>query len=171
MRAYSTPESAVNGEITKLAIVECFVSIAIYIAIGYYRHTFFHYAWAVAVAPLMLFRTEESSVWGLDVMGRFLAWVEGWGEYALFFSLLLAAPAGLAVRLLATVYWLLRRPVYTLSEVPRNWIRQSLCTDFHHVPEMLPLEAAKGDESKVPKYSDLVASIRREERIGPRILL
>ncbi len=167
MRAYSTPESAVNGEITKLAIVECFVAIAIYIAIGYYRHTFFHYAWAVAVAPLMLFRTEQSSLWGLELMGRFVAW--GRDKTWVLFVVLLA-PVGLIVRLLATVYWLLRRPGYTLSEVPSNWIRQSLCTDFHHAPELLPLEAAKGDASKIPTFSDLVDTFRTQESTGWKIV-
>lgn len=58
MRTYSTPQSALNGEITKLAIIECVVSVAIYVSIGMYFGTFRYLAVAVVFAPLMLFRTE-----------------------------------------------------------------------------------------------------------------
>ena len=163
MRTFSTPESALKGEITKLAIVECIISIAIYVAIGYYRHTFSHYAWAAAIAPLLLFRTDESSLWGLDLFGRFLDAVRRIPDpVGVFLTLILVPIAAFTIRVIATAYWLLRRPVHTISEMPRNWIRQALCTDFHHPPEMLPLEAAKGDEDKVPVLSELLSAIRRE---------
>ena len=71
MRFHSTPESALNGEITKLAIIECIASVALYLAIGFYFGTFRYLAMAVIVAPLMLLRTEESSEWGLDAFERF----------------------------------------------------------------------------------------------------
>ncbi|MDQ1558103.1 MAG: hypothetical protein QOD32_1163, partial [Pyrinomonadaceae bacterium] len=32
MRTYSTPQSALNGEITKLAILECVASAALYVS-------------------------------------------------------------------------------------------------------------------------------------------
>ena len=64
MRFHSTPQSVLDGEITKLAIIECVIAVALYVGIGLYFDTFSHYAVAVAVAPLMLFRTEASSIWG-----------------------------------------------------------------------------------------------------------
>jgi hypothetical protein len=60
MRFHSTPESAHNLEITKLAIFETVASLALYLVIGFYLGTFQHLALAVLVAPLMLFRTNDS---------------------------------------------------------------------------------------------------------------
>jgi hypothetical protein len=144
--------------------VECVISIAIYIGIGYYRHTLFHYAWAVAVAPLLLLRTDKSSDWGLDLDGRILrhlfAALESMNPVARPIvapvAYALMAVAGLTIRVVATVYWLLRRPVYTVSEMPRNWVRQALCTDFHHPPEILPMEAVKGDMDLPPRLRQTV---------------
>src|SRR5690349_131319 len=67
MRTYSTPESALNQEITKLAIIETVVAVTLYIGIAIYFGTFKHLAVAVVVAPLMLFRTEASAEWGFKV--------------------------------------------------------------------------------------------------------
>ena len=61
MRSYSTPQSAVNLEITKLAIIESAASVALYVCIALYFGTFRYLATAVVVAPLMLFRTEASA--------------------------------------------------------------------------------------------------------------
>jgi hypothetical protein len=65
MRFNSTPESALNMEITKLAIIETVAAIALYIGIGAYFGTFRYLA--VTVAPLLLFRTEKSAEWGFKV--------------------------------------------------------------------------------------------------------
>ena len=70
MRFHSTPESALNGEITKLAIIECIASVAIYLAIGFYFGTFRYLAMAVVVAPLMLLRTDASSDWWAGYYGE-----------------------------------------------------------------------------------------------------
>jgi len=77
MRFHSTPESALNGEITKLAIIECIASVAIYLAIGFYFGTFRYLAMAVVVAPLMLLRTDASSDWGLDIIDRYANFLRG----------------------------------------------------------------------------------------------
>ena len=71
MRSHSTPESALNLEITKLAIVETAVSLALYIGAGFYLGTFQYLTLAVLVAPLMLLRTERSTDWALRVYWRF----------------------------------------------------------------------------------------------------
>jgi hypothetical protein len=68
MRFHSTPESAENLEITKLAIIETVLSIAIYVCSGLYLGTFKYLALAVFFAPLMLFRTKGSAEWGLTVL-------------------------------------------------------------------------------------------------------
>src|SRR5260370_33561510 len=94
----------------------------------------------------MLFRSEQLSLWGLDVFRRFVHWGDRLGAWAFRMNVLPAPFVGFAVRLIATVYWLLRQPISTLTEMPGNWIRQSLCTDFLHPAELLPLEAAKGND-------------------------
>ncbi len=71
MRFHSTPESVQNGEITILAIIECVASVTLYLVLGFYIRTFRHLAWAVVVAPLMLFRTKQSVVWGLDSYSKY----------------------------------------------------------------------------------------------------
>ena len=67
MLFHSTPQSVLNREITKVAIIECVIAVAVYTAIGLYFDTYRHYAVAVAVAPLMLFRTEASTVSGINI--------------------------------------------------------------------------------------------------------
>jgi len=42
-----------------------------------------------------------------------------------------------------------------LGEVPRNWLRQAICTDFFHPPEILPLEAARGDRNKIFVFAEI----------------
>jgi hypothetical protein len=168
-RAYSTPESALNGEITWLAIGECGISIAIYVGIGYYRHTFSHYAWAIAIAPLLLFRTDESSMWALDRFGRF---IERFRDAPLFQGILLVILTpfvGIAIRVTSTVYWLAKQPLPTISQMPTNWIRQSLCVDFCHTPEILPLEAAKGDPGKVVTFSEILSILKSRRSLLRRI--
>jgi hypothetical protein len=77
MRFHSTPQSALNGEITKLAIIECVLSIALYLWIGVHFKTFRHLAVAVIAAPLMLFRTEASADWGLAVYAQIVEKLKG----------------------------------------------------------------------------------------------
>ena len=165
MRTHSTPESAVRGEITKLAIVECFVAVALYLSIGVVRGTFHHFALAVAIAPLMLFRTDTSAEWGLKIYGQALAHMDHLPRPLDFLSMLVLGPiVGVAIRVVATLYWAVRTPVQTLKAMPQNWVRQSLCTDLLHPPEILPLEALLGDATKVPTFKALVELLREEER-------
>ena len=70
MRFHSTPESALNLEITKLAIIETLVSVGLYVGIGIYFGTFRYLALAILIAPLMLFRTKISTEWGLAAADR-----------------------------------------------------------------------------------------------------
>src|ERR1700694_4681092 len=53
------------------------------------------------------------------------------------------AMAGPVFRIAATLYWAVRRPLKTLRRTPQNWLRQSLCTDFFHPPEIVPMDAAR----------------------------
>jgi len=177
MRFHSTPESALNGEITKLAIIECFVSVAIYMAIGLYLGTFRWLAMAVVVAPLMLFRTEASSDWGLRVYERYSLAIsarekrrsDSFGTGVLF---IIEGPigvpiAGIFIRIIAALYWAVRTPLKTVSEMPQNWLRQALCTDFLHAPEILPLEASKGERLAMPTFARVLGAIGSSKTWGP----
>jgi hypothetical protein len=78
--------------------------------------------------------------------------------------------SGVVIRIVATVFWAIRRPLYTLQETPHNWLRQTVCTDFAHVPEVVPLDAIRGDEFNVPTFADYVQNLREGEPAG-RIFL
>jgi hypothetical protein len=160
MRNYSTPESALNLEITKLAIFECIVAVALYVGIGLYLGSFKNLAIAVVFAPLMLFRTEASAVWGLGLFSKILWRMEPWPDWLKMPLALIFLPLiGVGIRVISTVYWAMRRPLYTLQETPHNWLRQTVCTDFAHVPEIVPLEAIRGDEFKVPTFARVIEAL------------
>lgn len=156
MRTFSTPQSALDGEITKLAIVECVLAVALYVGISIYLGTFKYLALAVVVAPLMLFRTKMSAERGVKVYGKFLDrigyLVLSAGRFRKPIPNLLTAIlvwvvhplGGTVIRIITTVYWSIKRPLYTLKEVPQNWLRQSFCTDSVHPPEIVPLENIEG---------------------------
>lgn len=185
MRFHSTPQSALDGEITILAIIETIVSIAIYVGIGLYFGTFKYLAWAIVVAPLMLFRTEDSAEWGLKVYEESLDFLEklfkhldrqdSHGDEPNFFNRFAAAVAvpliGITIRIAATLYWTTRRPFSALSNMSQNWMRQSCCTDFFHPPEILPNEAAKGNRGVIPKFDDVLDTFRDEDTVTKVVIL
>jgi hypothetical protein len=149
MRTFSTPESALKGEITKLSIIECALAVAVYLSIALHRHTFRYFYLAIALAPLSLFRTAESTEWSLRtyqvVRSKVNLLVEhapsALGRFFLVVEAFVFIPAWLPVlRVAGMVYGFARRPVRTILEMPRNWVRQALCTDFAHPPEALPGE-------------------------------
>ena len=188
MRFHSTPQSVLNGEITKLAIIECVVAVALYVGIGVYFHTFRHLAVPVAVAPLMLFRTKASVRWGLDKYAHAVRVVKlRYHPYLLAVATLTrrsnhrkvitialipgyvfifgaVAVSGAVIRVAATMYWTLRKPLYTLGSMPQNWVRQGFCTDLFYPPEILPLEAVYGNQYEAV---ETFATLFREKEINP----
>ncbi|MDQ1558951.1 MAG: hypothetical protein QOD32_2011, partial [Pyrinomonadaceae bacterium] len=139
---------------------------------GVYLGTFKYLAVAVVFAPLMLFRTDFSADWGLHLYERLTdhlsaEWDRSNGirKGLVAILTLIALPlAGTAIRVVATVYWAVRRPLQTLRDAPRNWLRQCFCTDLAHPPEIVPKEAIT-DNNTVIKFSSLLNDVRREERI------
>ncbi len=159
MRTYSTPQSALNLEITKLAIVECVLAVLLYVGAGIYFGTFKFLAVAVIFAPLMLFRTEASANWGLTIYSRTTDRVDGMTEPWNFLLYFMVLPvAGLAIRLVSTMFWAIRRPLYTLQEMPQNWFRQTVCTDFAHIPEIVPFEAVRAEQFNLPTFAVFLAA-------------
>jgi hypothetical protein len=171
MRSYSTPQSALDGEITKLAIAECVAAVALYVGIGVYFGTFRYLALAVVFAPLMLFRTEFSAEWGFTVYKRYVDFIDRQpGDWDLI-GLVLAPMGGTAIRIGATLYWAIRRPLQTLKDVPQNWMRQSFCTDFAHPPEIVPLEILKGGENNIVTFARVLEALREWEREGEGVVV
>ena len=161
MRFSSTPQSALNGEITKLAIIETILAVLIYVGIGLYFETIKHFVFAIAVAPLALLRSKRSAEWGLIKYQKY--WNKLLFHYFVFnkrvddwntrftntsyfvtslIGVVMLSVIGIVVRVIATVNWVIITPLITLTEMPRNWVRQALCTDSFHPPELVPLEAA-----------------------------
>jgi len=172
MRTYSTPQSAIDGEITKLAILECFLSAALYVGAGIYFGTFKYLAVAIVFAPLMLFRTDFSADWGLQLFVRASDRIGDWADHfdkewkrtlGTFLMFMVIPFVGTAVRIIATVYWAFRRPLQTLRDTPRNWLRQAFCTDFAHPPEIIPKEALEKDDSRLIRFVDYVEEMRKPE--------
>ena len=166
MRSHSTHESALNLEITKLAIAETGVSLALYVGVGLYLGTFQYLALAVLVAPIMLLRTEKSTDWGLRAY-RELYEAMSRQRILLYWLLVpIGLPiGGICIRVVATVYSALQRPLWTLRTLPQNWLRQTLCTDFFHPPEIIPGEVSHNviSEKKVPEFPLFLDLFRLEE--------
>ena len=171
MRSLSTSQSILDHEFTRLAIIECVASVAIYIGLGVYLGTFKYLAIAVASAPFMLLRTQVSAEWGLQVYKRF---------YVLLLKLRILPPllfvpvfytllpvGGTAIRIIGTVYWAVRSPFQTIKQMPQNWLRQSFCIDLAHPPEIVPLESSPNSE--VFTFAQLLELIRSRPRIVSRI--
>ncbi len=160
-----------------MAIIECIASIALYVGVGVYLGTLKYLAAAVIFAPLMLFRTEVSADWGLKAYDRGCHLIGNIKllnrlpePYNFAAGFLLFALFGTAIRIVATVYWALRQPLQTLRDTPQNWLRQSLCTDFAHPPEVVPLEATKGGE-QFPTFPEVLAMLRTEVETSRRRVL
>lgn len=170
MRSYSTPQSALDGEITKLAIVECIVSVALYVGAGFYLGTFRYLAIAIVLAPLTLFRTERSAEWGLELYKRWFKVIGRWSPPRRMLAIAVMTPVvGTMIRVVSTVYLSVRTPLQTLKDTPQNWLRQSFCTDFAHPPEIVPLEAS-ADNDDVAQFLDFLEMLRQES-MGWRIAL
>ena len=179
MRFRSTPESAENLEPTWLAIIETIASIGIYLWIGL-EWGFQIWAWAVLTAPWMLFRSKCSIEWGLKLHALLHDLAEDMTErnelyidietdsklrtirkgvpISIFIvTALLAITASLfVIRLVTTIVCMLKRPYLVIQGAPRNWIRQTICTDTYRPPEIIPGEIS----SKHSILRDAISSLK-----------
>ena len=169
MRFRSTSESITNGEITVLAVIECFLSGAIYLVIALYAHTWLHFAIAAAFAPMFLFRTRYSTKLGLGLWKKMWSYVDrieipdkGFSAdntFALHKSIVMDISfllSGIFVRIVATAIGIIRHPRQVILSIPNNWTRQALCTDICSVPELIPGEASDKDAGfRMPSFASL----------------
>lgn len=174
MRLHSTFESVRAGEITWLAIAECALSTALYLAISHYLNTFHYYVLAIALAPIALLRTDAAVEWALERYEGYSAFgvnvMLGRGHWHaliqipfLFFVYTLIVTWGFIYRIWSVAYGFFRRPVEALRQMPRNWVRQTLCVDLCTPPEIVPGEDAAKWRVVVDKVENVTKFVRFEE--------
>src|SRR5262249_4517187 len=96
----------------------------------------------------------------------------GWTLLSILALTLIAAVTvvGTTIRITATVYWGIRRPLSTLKKAPENWLRQSSCIDFFHPPEIIPLEAMKWNDLPGPTFNAWIKTIRTRTSIISKLI-
>lgn len=163
MRMHSTPASAHAEEVTLLGIGECIAAVCLYTAIGVYLHTFIYYYVAIALAPLSLLRTDRSSLhaWSSGYTIKLLLTDERnkVGKFILLWFFL--APL---IRVITLITDILARPIDAIRSIPDNWVRQALCTDIYHPPEIFPLEnvrAANWGGTRLPTFPEFLRNFRK----------
>jgi hypothetical protein len=178
MRLRSTPTSVSRGEITFLAVAECFLSVAIYAFIGWYLETWLHLVVAVSCAPLFLFRTKYSSRLALGWWKKLWQWPDRLKKETtqaiVVIPLLLM---GIIVRAGSTAIGVMKHPKWAVVSIPGNWVRQALVTDILYVPEIIPgesLDKEAGDA--IPSFSSLLEGFSDavnipEEKITHQVLM
>jgi hypothetical protein len=168
VRLHSTQESIERGEISILAISECIVAIIVYVAIAEYYSSLWHYIFAVAVAPLWLLRTPVSQVTALQIWSGYAQKIinvtdkDNPGAFEATWAVTKAifAPIfGIATRFVVTAYYVLTKPLLALQNIPDNWFRQTLSTDFFYYPEIVPGESRAG---KSLTFHNLIRTISQE---------
>jgi hypothetical protein len=139
MRIHSTTASIANGEVTLLAVIECILSIIVYVGTALYWNTVLHIAFAVALAPLFLLRTRYSYTLALGLYEKVWTWTGGPNSLRKYLFVVVYI-FGVTIRMTATFLSIIRFPRRTISAIPNNWVRQTLCTDMFLVPEIIPGE-------------------------------
>ncbi len=144
-----TVESAHDGVVSVLAVVETALASALFYWIAV-RFGTWHLTAAAVIAPFLLLQTERSVKAGfkalettLDLLGRVINKTEDLPEAVAIVVVapLLVIPLALATilaRLAGTVWTLLASPLLTIQELPRNWWRNIASRDSGHPPEPMP---------------------------------
>lgn len=161
MRLHSTPASAYDGEITLLAIGECIAAVCLYTAIGVYLHTLIFYYIAIALAPLTLLRTEQSSSFAMADWYTVKLFLNG--QKSLWKTILIWLFSGPVLRVIATINGFFDQPIIAIRSMPGNWVRQALCTDICHPPEIFQFENIWADSFKnmLPTFPEFLRNTRK----------
>jgi hypothetical protein len=159
MRLYSTPESAHKGEVTKLAIVETFLAVAVYVWICTVQGSWRSLATIVLIAPLMLFRTAAASALGMVWYKRWFDTFDDSSGGTVLAQYVVTPLVGIGIRVISTIVAVLKDPIAALRQAPDNWVRQTLCVDFVHPPEIVPGEASDPEGDDIPKFADVAEAV------------
>ncbi len=150
MRLVSNKESVARGEVSILAIVETLLSIALVFYLSAHFNTLRWLAVVMCVSPLLLLRTTESTLLGINWFVAWSGYVRrrvqrtydnvGWFDFVANIAIFIlgTAIAILGIRILATAYALVRTPITVLQAIPRNWARTTLSLDSFVPPELIP---------------------------------
>jgi len=158
MQIRSTVTSVSQGEFSLLAAVETFAAMLATALVAGYFDTYIHIAISVAIAPLLLLRTENSTVQVITIFdslidslldNRFIKKIDKSSTLVkifLFALVVLIFPllglGLLIIKISVTAYNLMSAPLKTLTQIPRNWYRVAFTMDCMHPPELVPgLEA------------------------------
>lgn len=145
MRLYSTPQSANNLEVSVLAIAETIAaaSFSLWLAISYLE-TWDYVLAGACLAPLLLLRTDYSCQYAYDAFYKFDNFIEESGYFSnkkifipAFFLIVVFPLSLLFIRVSSVVLGLIFHPLKSLSQIPTNWMRNCICTDSIHPPEIL----------------------------------
>lgn len=181
MRFSSTPESAAEGEITFLAIVETLLAIALSLLLLKVSGSSAHIVAGALIAPFLLLRTEASTVNAFSIfdshfprLAELVPVLQSLHQRLppalrsftfIFVGLPLFSLFMLVIKSAATVATLIASPRETLLAIPENWLRATLAVDSRHLPEFLPgIETAM--EAPASVQSVKYAEVRRHITSG-----
>lgn len=156
MRLYSTPRSAINLEVSVLAIAETIIAsfFSLWLAISILE-TWNYILTGACLAPLLLLRTDYSCQYTYGMFYKYDKFIaesryfpRGKISRSLFFLIIIFPISLLLIRIFSIVLGLLLHPVNSICQIPNNWMRTCMCTDSLHPPEILPgIETSQTEES------------------------
>ena len=145
MRWTSTILSAERGEVSVLALIETIGAVGVSILIAIYTETVYHIVIASCLAPFLLLRSPKSTILGMECSCEIVSFSAYWFRTVtgpvivkMYGFVLFFIPALILSKILITIYCLIRHPVSSISQIPSNWIRIVLATDFLRPPEVFP---------------------------------
>jgi hypothetical protein len=163
MRWVSNSESVRRGEPSVLAIAETLIAMGLSLWIAVHYGTVRHVAIGSCIAPFLLLRTDDSAGLGLRVYFKLRSlWIRRRRLRSWFWVSVLAIPWAcmqglmfIAIRFLATVMAIARKPASVVHAIPRNWRRLTVATDFCVSPQILPLPDDPARSPRELRFFDL----------------
>ena len=170
-----TPESTDNEVVSILACVDTLIVCGLSLWIAFQYDIWLHIGIGALIAPLLLLRTPYSTEKGINWLDQILTKVidiveelEGkltssnrskftqstlkiisnillMSTYLVLFVII--GLLSISTRIFATITGLLKHPIITITNIPTNWKRVALYTDFLH-----PLEIIPGLEAKIAAW-------------------
>lgn len=159
MRVYSTQESVLRNEISILAIIETVIVLSLSLFIAIYYNYFWHIAICSSLGIFLLLRTDVSTHRGLSwfdvIYVKFFKFAlkpfknkilktEESKDLGFFQSLIIAYVLLIVgfisffIKILATLFTVLQKPLYSIKEIPYNWFRIAFAIDLINPPELVP---------------------------------
>ena len=192
---FSTPASVDAEKISVLAVLETLLAIGLTIGLAIHFETLTYIAITACIAPFMLLRTPESTEMGVDWFARYekllikptdlnpnaLIYIVG-----ILMLIIFSLPISILIKIFATAYYVLTRPVHAFQQITQNWHRMALRSDIYLRPEIVPgyeilpgydkeIRAEDGSVFKVTVIISFIIMIKRnlfrEDTIKMRILL